>query len=112
MADQLIETGEVSTAYLGIGLANLSPQDAEQFDLPVDSGAIVTNVEPGSAADAAGIRVEDIVTSIDDTPIEDSGDLLAALRDYQPGDTAQVTVVRQSGNEETLNVTLDERPSQ
>lgn len=112
VADQLIETGEVSTAYLGIGLADLSPQDAQQFDLPVVSGAIVTNVEPGSAADDAGLRTEDIITAIDDTPIEDSGDLLAALRDYQPGDTVQVSVVRQNGNEQTLNVTLDERPQQ
>ena len=112
VADQLIETGEVSTAYLGIGLADLSPQDAEQFNLPVDSGAIVTNVEPGSAAESAGIRNEDIVTSIDDTQIEDSGDLLATLRDYQPGDTAQITVVHRNGNEETLDVTLDERPQQ
>ena len=112
VADQLIETGAVSTAYLGIGLANLSPQDAQQFDLPVDSGAIVTNVEPGSAADNAGIRTEDIITAIDDTPIEDSGDLLAALRDYQPGDSARITVVRRNGNEQTLDVTLDERPAQ
>jgi serine protease Do len=112
VADQLIETGEVSTAYLGIGLADLSPQDAEQFGVPVNSGAIVTNVEPGSAADAAGIRTEDIITAIDGTQIEDSGDLLAALRDYQSGDTAQVSVVHRNGNEETLNVTLDERPQQ
>lgn len=112
VADQLIETGEVSTAYLGIGLTDLSPQAAEQFDLPVDSGAIVTNVESGSAADSAGIRTEDIITSINDTQIEDSGDLLASLRDYQPGDTIQITVVHRNGNEETLNATLDERPSQ
>lgn len=112
VADQLIETGEVSTSYLGVNLADLSPQDAEQFDLPVDSGALVTNVESGSAADTAGIRAEDIITAIDDTQIEDSGDLLAALRDYQPGDTARVTVIHRDGNEETLNVTLDERPQQ
>ncbi|MGF1473880.1 MAG: S1C family serine protease [Rubrobacteraceae bacterium] len=112
VADQLIETGGVSTAYLGVGLADLSQQDAEQFDLPVDSGAGVTNVEPGSAAADAGIRTEDIIIAIDDTPIEDSGDLLAALRDYQPGDTAQLTVVHRNGEEETFDVTLEERPEQ
>ena len=112
VADQLIETGEVSTAYLGIELADLSPQDAQQFDLPVDSGALVTSVQQGSAAANAGIRTEDIITAVDDTQIEDSGDLLAALRDYQPGDTAQITVVHRNGNEETLNATLDERLQQ
>ena len=112
VADQLIETGEVSTAYLGVELADLSPQDAQQFDLPVDSGAIVTSVGQGSAAATAGIRTEDIITAVDDNQIEDSGDLLAALRDYQPGDTAQITVVHRNGDEETLSVTLDERPQQ
>lgn len=112
VADQLIETGEVATPYLGIGLADLSPQDAEQFGIPVESGAIITEVESGSAADAAGLRSEEIVTAIDDTPIEDSGDLLAALRDYQPGDTAQVTVVDRNGSERTVELTLDERPEQ
>lgn len=112
VADQLIETGEVSTAYLGVELTDLSPQDAEQFDLPVDSGVVATVVEPGSPADDAGLRTEDIITAIGETPVEDSGDLLAALRDYQPGDTAQVTVVHRDGSEETLDVTLDERPDQ
>jgi serine protease Do len=112
VADQLIETGEVATPYLGVSLADLSRQDAQQFDLPVDSGAIITSVEPGSAADDAGLRSEEIITAIDDTPVEDSGDLLAALRDYSPGDTVQVTVVQRNGNERTADLTLGERPQQ
>ena len=112
VADQLIETGEVSTAYLGVELTDLSPQDAEQFDLPVDSGVVATVVEPGSPADNAGIREEDIITAINETPVEDSGDLLAALRDYRPGETVQITVVHRDNNEETLDTTLVERPEQ
>ncbi|MGB3681913.1 MAG: trypsin-like peptidase domain-containing protein [Rubrobacteraceae bacterium] len=112
VADQLIETGEVAKPYLGIGLADLSRQDAEQFNLPVESGALVTEVQPGTPADSAGLRAEEIITALDDTPIEDSGDLLAALRDYQPGDTVQVTVVERNGNERTVDLTLDERPQQ
>lgn len=109
VADQLIETGAVATPYLGVSLADLSRQDAQQFNLPVDSGAIVTSVEQGAPADAAGIRAEDIITAIDDTPVEDSGDLLAALRDYSPGDTVQITVVQRNGNERTVDLTLGER---
>jgi serine protease Do len=109
VADQLIETGEVSSPYLGVGLADLSPEDAERFGLEVVSGAIVETVEPGSAADEAGVRAGDIIVAVDDTPIESTGDLLGALRDYQPGDTTQLTVVR-NGDEQTLDVTLDERP--
>jgi serine protease Do len=109
VADQLIETGEVSSAYLGIFTTDLSPEDAERFDLPVDSGAIVREVEPGSAADEAGVIRGDIIVALGDAPIEGSGDLLGALRDYQPGDTVDLTVVR-DGDEQTLEVTLGERP--
>jgi serine protease Do len=109
VADQLIETGEVSSAYLGVGTTDLSPEDAERFGLPVESGAIVETVEPGSGAGAAGVRRGDIIVALGDAPIENTGDLLGALRDYQPGDTVELTVVR-DGDEQTLDVTLGERP--
>jgi len=108
VADQLIETGEVSSPYLGVETADLSPQDAERFGLPVDSGAIVATVVPGSAADEAGISTEDIIVALDGTEIRSSGDLFGALRDYRPGDTVEFTVVR-DGEEQTLDATLDER---
>ena len=111
VADQLIETGEVSSAYLGVETADLSPEDAERFDLPVQSGTIVASVEPGGAAARAGVRREDIIIGLGDTPIKSTGDLLGALRDYQPGDTARLTIVR-DGDEETVDVTLDERPAE
>ena len=109
VADQLIETGKVSSAYLGVGTTDLSPEDARRFDLPVESGAIVERVEPGSGADAAGVRRGDIIVALGDAPIENTGDLLGALRDYQPGDTVELTVVR-NGDKQTLDVTLGERP--
>ena len=109
VADQLIDTGKVSSPYLGVFTTDLSAEDAQRFDLPIDSGALVERVEPGSAADDAGVTRGDIIVALGDTPIEDSGDLLGALRDYQPGDQAQLTVVR-DGNRQTLDVTLGERP--
>jgi serine protease Do len=109
VADQLIETGEVSSAYIGIGTTDLTPEDAERFGLPVDSGALVQQVEPGSGADEAGVRRGDVIVGLGGAPIENTGDLLGALRDYQPGDTVDLTVVR-DGNEQTLEVTLGERP--
>ena len=109
VADQLIETGKVSSAYLGVETTDLSPEDAERFGLPVESGAIVGQVEPGSGADAAGVRRGDIIVRLGDDPIDNAGDLFGALRDYQPGDTVELTVVR-DGEELTLDVTLGERP--
>jgi S1-C subfamily serine protease len=109
VADQLIETGKVSSAYLGVVTTDLSPEDAERFGLPVEFGAIVGQVEPGSGADAAGVRRGDIIVRLGDEPIDNAGDLFGALRDYQPGDTVELTVVR-DGEELTLDVTLGERP--
>jgi len=108
IADQLIETGEVSTPYLGVITTDLSPEDAERFGLPMDSGALVKSVEPGSGAAEAGVRRGDVITVLGDSEIGNYGDLLGALRDYQPGDTARLTVFR-GDDERTLDVTLGER---
>jgi putative serine protease PepD len=75
----------------------------------VDSGALVGEVEPGSAADEAGVTSGDIIVALGDNPVQSSGDLLGALRDYQPGDTVDLTVFR-AGDKQTLEVTLGERP--
>jgi serine protease Do len=109
VANQLIETGKVSSPYLGVFTTDLSAEDAQRFGLSVDSGALVERVEPGSAADDAGVTRGDIIVALGDNPIENSGDLLGALRDYKPGDKVQLTVVR-DGNKQTLDVTLGERP--
>lgn len=111
VADQLIETGEVSSAYLGVVTTDLSTEDAERFDLPVQAGALVSEVQPGGAADEAGVRSGDVIVALGDAPIESTGDLLGALRDYLPGDNAELTIVR-DGEEQTVDVTLDERPAQ
>jgi serine protease Do len=109
IADQLIETGEVTTPYLGVGTVPLPPEVAERFDLPVNSGALVQTVEPGSGADEAGVRVNDVIIALGDAEIASYGDLFGALRDYRPGDTVGLTVVR-GGEERNLDVTLGERP--
>lgn len=110
VADQLIETGEVTTPYLGVGTADLTPEIADRFNLSVDSGALVQTVEPGSGAAAAGVRENDVITALEDTEVNSYGDLFGALRDYQPGDTVMLTINR-NGNERTLDVTLGERPA-
>jgi serine protease Do len=109
VADQLIETGEVTIPYLGVGTIPLPPEVAERFDLEVNSGALVQSVEPGSGADKAGVRVDDVITALEDEEVASYGDLFGALRDYEPGDTVGLTVVR-AGEERTLDVTLGERP--
>ncbi len=105
VADQLIETGKVTTPYLGVMTTDLSPEDAARFDLPVDSGALVERVVPGSAAQEAGVHTGDIITALGDAEVRSYGDLLGALRDHEPGDTVTLTVFR-NGEETQLEVTL------
>jgi serine protease Do len=108
VADQLIDTGRVSTAYLGVVTTDLSPEDAREFDLPVDSGALVEQVVQDSAAADAGVRKGDIITALGRVRVERYGDLLGALRDYAPGDTVTLTVFR-DGDKRKLEATLGEK---
>ncbi len=108
VADQIIETGQATHPYLGVGLTNLTPEIAAQFRIPTEAGALITAVEPGSPADEAGIEPRGVITAVGEEEVRDTGDLLAALRDYAPGDEAELTVVR-DGEAERFTVELGER---
>jgi serine protease Do len=114
VADQLIENGRVSNPFLGVrGLRDLTPDITQRFGLSVETGAIFAEVVPGGPADDAGLRSGDVITALGSAGISDSGDLLAALRDYRPGDDITLTVVRGGrGNEESVEVKLEELPQQ
>ena len=109
VADQLIENGEAVHPYLGVYLSDLTQKTASKFGSPVDSGALVEKVEPGSPADAAGVQRGDIVTAAGSEEVSSSGDLISALRDYMPGDTVGLKILRNS-EKTTLQVNLAERP--
>lgn len=108
VADQVIETGQASTPYLGVRLVDLTPEISEQFGLPVEQGAIVVDPDPDGPAAEAGIEPESVVTAIDGTAVESTGDLLVALRQYEPGDTVELTVVTDEG-EQQVELELGER---
>ncbi len=106
---QLIEEGEVVYPYLGIVPEPVTDELAARFDLAVEQGVLVTDVEPGSPAAAGGIEPGDVVVALDGTTIDRDNPLTEFLFTYAPGDTVQVTVQR--GTEQVeLDVTLGERP--
>jgi serine protease Do len=111
VADQLIQTGKASTPYLGVSLADLTPEVAQQFGLKQQSGALVVDVEANGPSDKAGLKSEDIVTAAGSQKVKSSGDLVSALRSYKPGDTVELTVVR-GGKEQKIDVVLGERQSE
>ncbi|MGH3030725.1 MAG: S1C family serine protease [Gaiellaceae bacterium] len=106
---QLLETGEVEHAFLGVRPAPLTPQIAERFGIDTDEGILVFSVVPGSGAEEAGVQAGDIVTRIGDTPIRQVEDLLSFLREQAPGDEIELRILRE-GEEQTIPVTLTDRP--
>lgn len=71
--------------FLGVGLA--AREDGGQ-------GAIITNVQPGSPADKAGILIDDVVLAVDGEPIDGQAGLVAAIRDAEPGQTVKIEIFR------------------
>ena len=99
IAQQLIDDGSVTHAYLGVSIA-----DGEDGD-----GALVQAVEEGQPAAAAGLQEGDVITRVGDTDITDAASLTAAVRSQSPGDSVPVTFTR-GGDEQTVDVTLGELP--
>jgi serine protease DegQ len=109
VADQLIATGEVEFAYLGIRPAPVTPEMNEAFDLGSDTGVLVDEVVEGSPADRAGVAARDVIVRLDDRPIETVEDLFAELREHKPGQEVTLNVLR-GGEERTLEATLGDLP--
>jgi serine protease Do len=108
VADQLIKSGQAQHPYLGVAVSDLTPQVSNRFGVSAESGALIAKVEPGGPADGAGIQAGDVVTALGSTDIRSSGDLLSALRQYQPGDKVDLTVLR-NGQKSHFEVQLGER---
>ena len=96
----------VGRAYLGVTVSDIA--DASMYNLP--QGAYIVTVTEGSCAETAGIIAGDIVTGIGNEVIESYSDLVAALRDFEAGDTTTITVF-QSGAYKELVITFDEKPA-
>jgi serine protease Do len=108
--NQIAATGRVSRAYLGIDMADINPEIARRFNLPVSEGIVVTALGRNTPAARAGIRLEDFITAFNGQPVRDGGDLRRMLRLTKPGDTARIEIVR-GGRRSTVNVTLGTAPS-
>ena len=105
---QLQEYGYIKSAYLGVMVQNMDSSVASIYGLPV--GAYVVGVEEGFCAYRAGVQEKDIIVAVGEEKITTITDLTRALRGYEPGDKAKLTVFR-AGQYQTLLVVLDERPA-
>jgi S1-C subfamily serine protease len=124
--DQIRETGEVEYAYLGVSTQPVYPQLAEHFKLPVDKGAWVQEVTPGTPADDAGLRGGggeeqifqgdvgiraggDLIVKLGSFEVTDPADLATAVAKLRPGQTVPVQLYRGT-SKRTIEVKLAKRP--
>lgn len=95
-------------AYLGIGLTDLTPELRAHFGVPDDAGVMVAKVEPGSPAEKAGVRVGDILTSVDGKEIKSSWDAHWNIRSQEDGQQVPLEIWR-NGKVQTLTATVEKR---
>jgi serine protease Do len=105
---QLIKTGAVRRAKLGVTAQGVTSDLAQSLGLKDVHGALVNSVEPNSPAAKAGIERGDVILALDGEPVTDGNSLRNRVANSQPGSTARFTINR-NGREETKPVTLGER---
>ncbi len=103
--DQIVATGKVRHAQLGVAVQEVNQAFAESFGLDKPEGALVASVSKGSAADKAGLEPGDVIRQVDGQPIVASGDLPAWVGQAQPGQQARLSVWRK-GKPVELTATL------
>ena len=125
VVEQLLESGEVHRAYLGITGAEITPDVARALNLPADQGVLIERVLSGGPADDAGIKGAtgqatiagqtypvggDIITRVDGKEVTGMDEVIAAVNERKPGDEIALTVI--SGSEHRdVTVTLGDRPA-
>ena len=101
----LIRDGKVSHGLIGIGISDVTPDNARFFQMSTASGAVVSQVEPNSAGGKAGLKTGDVITRLNGQPVTDAGELQMLVGQKRPGDTIQLDVMR-DGKSMTVPVTL------
>ena len=92
--DQIVKTGKVAHARLGIEVQPLNQSLAESFKLKTPNGALVAKVVPDSAAEQAGIQVGDVILKLNGASILDAGQLSQKVGVLTPGDKATLEIWR------------------
>ena len=109
--DDLQQYGKVSRGRLGVNVQPLTRELAESFGLGATKGALVSAVEPNSAAARAGIESGDVVMAVNDRVIEQPADLVRAVGETRPGANVTVKIWRQ-GKTRELTAKLGEAPTE
>ena len=98
--DQIVTTGKVEHARLGVAVQEVNQAFADSFKLDKPEGALVSNVEKGGPADKAGLQSGDVIRKVNGQAIVSSGDLPALIGLASPGDNVRLDIWRQGSAKE------------
>jgi serine protease Do len=112
IVDSLRQSGAVRRGWLGVQIESVTEDMAESLGLPKNTkGAIVSSVVPGSPAEAAGFKENDVVIAINGEPIESNRDMTRKVAMLAIGSTATFTVLRE-GKQISLKAKVDQRDNE
>ena len=104
---QLIQYGEVKRGRLGVVVQNITPDLAKAFGLSSSAGVLVAQVQPGSAADKAGIKAEDVIMSVNGRGVQSYRDLRNIIGLLRVGDKLTLEIQR-NGKRQVINASVGE----
>ncbi len=107
VVDQLKEFGTTRRGWLGVRIQDVTPDVAEAMGLEKAEGALITDLPDGPAKDA-GIKMGDVITAFNGSPVKDVRDLTRRVGDAPVGEAVKVVILRE-GKTLTLDVTLGHR---
>ena len=100
--NQILDYGEVRRGLLGVSIQTIDSEIAKALEIDVESGALISLIEPGSAAEDAGLRVDDIIVAVDDEKISGASELRNTIGLMGSGEEIEIEFIR---GDETLATT-------
>ncbi len=99
---QILDYGEVRRGLLGVSIQTIDAEVAKALDVPVDAGALIALVEPGSAAEEAGLRVDDIIVEVNEEKITGAAELRNKIGLMGSGEQVDIRYIRDGKVKSTI----------
>jgi Do/DeqQ family serine protease len=110
VVEQLLAHGDVQRGRIGIAIQDVTPALAEALELTIDRGALVTQTEPGSPSEQAGIAAGDVIVAVNEVAVDDSSDLRNQVGLVRAGESVGVTFLR-GADRRTVRATVAAEPA-
>lgn len=91
---QLLDFGEVRRGLLGVNIQTIDPEAAKALNIPVERGALITGITPGSAAESAGLKVDDVIVEVNEEKIDGAIQLANAIGLKSSGEEVLIKYIR------------------